>query len=191
MLLAALQILVCSFGALLFARSAAAKFRSLTTFRGVVANYRLLPPHAIAPVAIVLPALELAVAIALLGGPVREWGAIGAGFLCAAFATAVAINIRRGRSSIDCGCGAAYGSHALSWEIVARNTCLLLAFCACALPLPAVPWSTQAVALVAGAAAYLIYAGYETVAAVANYPRPRLAPQLRRVAWGPAPEGHP
>jgi len=37
------------------------------------------------------------------------------------FAAAMAINLQRGRSQIDCGCGHAFLKQTLSWALVARN----------------------------------------------------------------------
>jgi hypothetical protein len=42
------------------------------------------------------------------------------------FATAMAINIRRGRAHIDCGCGQAFLKQSLRWSLVARNGALAL-----------------------------------------------------------------
>ena len=41
--------------------------------------------------------------------------------LLALFAAAMAINIRRGRDHIDCGCGQSFLRQTLSWMLVARN----------------------------------------------------------------------
>jgi hypothetical protein len=80
------------------------------------------------------------------------------------YAAAIAINLRRGRAHISCGCGfggASGGDQPLSWWLVARN--LLLGALALLATLPATSralgaydWLTLALAL---AASGLLYAG--------------------------------
>lgn len=70
----------------------------------MIANYRLLPSFMVVPFAKLLPWLELGSAIALLVPPVREAAAWVAAGLFMIFAMALAINVGRGRTHIDCGC---------------------------------------------------------------------------------------
>lgn len=100
----ALSVLATLFVGLVLAVAAISKLRSLDEFQGVVDNYRLLPGFLVAPVAKLLPWVELACAVALMVPPVREmaaWVAVG---LFVMFALALAINVGRGRTHIDCGC---------------------------------------------------------------------------------------
>ncbi len=113
------------FLACVFLGAAVGKLRAWTQFQGVVQNYRLLPaPFALA-VAYGLPPLELAVGAALLvplAAPVAAGaGAAGAALLLLVFAGAMAINIMRGRTDIDCGCFQSAFKQRLSWWLVGRN----------------------------------------------------------------------
>jgi hypothetical protein len=112
----AIRVLV----ALLFLTAAVGKFRHRLVFQGVVANYRLLPESLVPAFALLLPPVELAVAAALLFVP-SFWPAVGAASLLILFAVAMAINIRRGRRHIDCGCFQSALKQTLSWILVARN----------------------------------------------------------------------
>ena len=83
---------------------AAAKMRRPAAFRDALGGYRLLPDALTAPAAFALPLAEALGAAALLFPDTRM---IGAGVLVAlllAFAAALAINILRGHTDIDCGC---------------------------------------------------------------------------------------
>ncbi|WP_254602956.1 MauE/DoxX family redox-associated membrane protein [Sphingomonas bacterium] len=111
---------------LVFLVGAWAKLRHRATLSGVVANYRLLPPIAVAPVAAILPWLEGAVGLALLLGE-RRWVPIVAAVLLLAFAAAIGINIRRGRSHIDCGCGVGGLRQSLHGALVVRNLMMAIA----------------------------------------------------------------
>jgi len=104
---------------------AAHKARDWTVFRGAVENYDLLPAALVAPVAVALPALEAAAGVALLIEPLRGAGA-ALGLVAIGTATfAIAINVVRGRTAIDCGCGGLDGRQRLSWGLVARNGTLI------------------------------------------------------------------
>lgn len=92
------------FLALILAAAAIPKIRNADEFQGVVANYRLLPSFMVVPFAKLLPWLELGSAIALLVPPTREVAAWIAAGLFMMFAMALAINVGRGRTYIDCGC---------------------------------------------------------------------------------------
>ena len=92
------------FLALVLAAAAIPKIRNPDEFLGVVTNYRLLPSFMVAPFAKLLPWLELGSAIALLVPPAREVAAWVAAGLFMMFAMALAINVGRGRTHIDCGC---------------------------------------------------------------------------------------
>jgi hypothetical protein len=117
----AIRVLV----ALVFLTAALGKLRHRLEFQGVVANYRLLPDMAVPAFALVLPPVEAAVAAALLFAP-SFWSAVSAAALLMLFAVAMAINIRRGRGDIDCGCFQSALKQTLSWILVARNVGLVL-----------------------------------------------------------------
>jgi hypothetical protein len=106
---------------LVFVLAATHKAQHWRIFFGVVANYRLLPHVAVAPVASLLPPVELALGLLLLSAQARPLGELAAIALLALFAAAMAINIRRGREAIDCGCGQSFLRQTLRWALVWRN----------------------------------------------------------------------
>lgn len=117
-------IFIRSFLALLFAGAAYSKLRHAEEFHGVVRNFRLTPEWLSAPLAAVLPWLELAVAVGLLFEPTLPYAAVMASGLLMLFALAIAINVIRGRKAIDCGCFRTGYKQNLSWLLVARNVLL-------------------------------------------------------------------
>lgn len=100
----AVTVLATLFVGLVLAVAAISKLRHADEFQGVVDNYRLLPSFLVAPFARLLPWVELACAVALTIPPVREIAAWVATGLFVMFALALAINVGRGRTHIDCGC---------------------------------------------------------------------------------------
>jgi hypothetical protein len=109
---------------LVFLLAAAQKASHWRILSGVISNYRLLPRMAVVPAAALLPPLEMIVGVLLLSAMAMPWAALASIALLAVFAAAMAINLRRGRSAIDCGCGQSFLAQRLSWTLVARNAVL-------------------------------------------------------------------
>jgi hypothetical protein len=108
---------------LVFARAIIHKLTAFGEFRAAVFDYRVAPEQAVAAVSIGLIAAEIA-ALWLIAVPgLRPIGAMLAATLLAIYAGVIALNILRGRSRIDCGCGGA--GQALSWWLVMRNALLI------------------------------------------------------------------
>ena len=108
----------------IFLTGAWQKLRDPALFQANVENYRLLPESLTWPVAILLPLWELAAGVLLLTGPTRTAGTLLTIGLLLAVTTAVVINLVRGRTEIDCGCGSLgghVGDQTLSWGLTIRN----------------------------------------------------------------------
>ncbi|MBT9289314.1 MauE/DoxX family redox-associated membrane protein [Prosthecodimorpha staleyi] len=118
---------------LVFARALLHKASDFETFRQQVEDYRLLPAALSGPVALLLGLAEAAVIAALLWPAARVAGGLGAMAVLLAYAGAMALNLARGRTTIDCGCGGP--GQAISWTLVVRN--LVLAAVAGLVLLPA------------------------------------------------------
>jgi uncharacterized membrane protein YphA (DoxX/SURF4 family) len=142
------------------------KLRRGAVFLAVVANYRLLRSSLVRPVALVLPWIELTVGGLLLLHGAGPWPALAAIGLLAIFAFAMAVNIRRGRAHIDCGCHHSALRQPLRWSLVARNLmlCLVLASSLSLSrdvgPVPAL------VGAAAGIVAFVLYILFNTLAAI-------------------------
>jgi hypothetical protein len=162
---------------IVFVEAGLAKLRHRDLVPGVVANYRLLPEAMVAPVAAALPLVELGLGLGLLasvlsGGHLQAL-ALPAAALFLLFAAAMAINIRRGRQAIDCGCGRSQLRQPLGWGLVLRNV-VLAALVAChALPLAggaAIAPLDLALALVAGTTLFGLFALFNALAALSASP---------------------
>lgn len=115
-------IVIATSLALLFLLAARHKISAHRRFEAQLAAYRILPEPMVSPVARVLPWIEIAVAISLLFAITRPLGAVVAAALLSLYAMAMAINLSRGRSQIDCGCGDT--PQALSGLLLLRNVVL-------------------------------------------------------------------
>ncbi|MBU9281509.1 MauE/DoxX family redox-associated membrane protein [Burkholderia multivorans] len=96
---------------------AVAKLRAPVAFRDALAGYRLLPDALVAPAALAIPLAEALGAAALLFPDTRTAAAIGLIALLLAFAAALAANILRGRTDIDCGCTGFAGVRAAPGDV--------------------------------------------------------------------------
>jgi uncharacterized membrane protein YphA (DoxX/SURF4 family) len=107
----------------IFLRAGVAKLGDRAGFRAAVANYQLLPPTLVAPVAAVLPVAEIAGAVLLAAGILTAPAAIALGLLLAAFAIAIALALAQGRS-FDCGCSGTATASRIGWRHVALDLVL-------------------------------------------------------------------
>jgi Methylamine utilisation protein MauE len=90
--------------AVLFAAAGLSKLWHPAAYRTAIAAYALLPAPVVAPAAILLAAAEVAAAVLLLWPAGAVIGAALLWALLLLFSVAIGINLRRGRTDIDCGC---------------------------------------------------------------------------------------
>jgi Methylamine utilisation protein MauE len=117
---------------LTFARGAWHKLADHPMFRAILENYEIVPARFVPAVAIALTAAEAAIALGLLFPGTCSLAALSALAVLALYAIAMAINLRRGRVNIDCGCGGP--GHGLSWILVWRNLGLMAVALTAAMP---------------------------------------------------------
>lgn len=122
------------------------------------------------PLAIALPAVELAIAASLLPAASAAWGALAAALLLVAFTAAVGRALRQGRE-VDCNCFGALGPSRISRWTLARNALLLALAVGVAIAAQDDP-GTSAVAWVGNldtAGLALLAAGIVAVVAALNF----------------------
>lgn len=125
--------------ALLFAHAALGKWRRPAEFGAVLANYRLFPAPLGVALTWLVPALETALALALLAAPTRWIASLAGAALLLAYAAAISVNLHRGRYDLDCGCGGPAERRPIAAWMVWRNAAL-----AAALVAVGPQWSTRA-----------------------------------------------
>ena len=135
--------------ALLFASAALHKLLDPQHFAAAFSAYELVPAS-LGFLSRLVPLLELAVALALLAARWRSSAAVVGGALLLVYAAAIAVNLRRGRADLDCGCAGPAARRPIRTWMVWRN--ILLAALLAALLLPRAPRPlTAADALTIGA----------------------------------------
>ena len=100
-----------------------AKLGDPSTLADVVAHYRVLPAFAVPFAAALLPAAEIAVAVALVAGPCVQGAALLAALMLTVFAAGMAQARLRG-IDLDCGCFGAGIESKVSWTKVALDLVL-------------------------------------------------------------------
>ena len=123
----AIGILIAACLCLLLAGAAAAKLRDLRSFEEILAAYAVLPAQANLPVARALPFVELGLAVGLLMPAGRPYVGLVVIVLMLTYAAAIAVNLRRGRRDLACGCGGPAERRPIAPWMVWRN-CMISAF---------------------------------------------------------------
>lgn len=123
-----LGLITASFGirlfvALVFIFAAQHKLRNRLDFEGIITQYRLTRASASPLLSWLIPAIELICAATLVLAPAL--GALCAAHLLTGYASAIFINLLRGRHHIDCGCGGE--ATPLSPGLIGRNLLMVLA----------------------------------------------------------------
>ncbi len=134
----ALGVLLIACFALLFATASLHKLRDLPHFAEVLRAYRVLPEGAVRLAPLVALA-ELSVAVGLFVPAARFGAALAGAALLVAYAAAIAVNLRRGRRDLACGCGGPDDARPIAPWMVARNLML-----APLLALTLLPWAKRA-----------------------------------------------
>jgi hypothetical protein len=134
-------LMVCIASAAVITLSGAApKWLAPARFRASLEAFALLPALLVTPLAYVLPVLEAAGALGLLFADTRMVSAFTLIALFGLFGGALAINVMRGHTDIDCGCSgfiatthsARHAPKSIGWWHVGRAALLALV-AACAL----------------------------------------------------------
>ena len=134
----AIGILIVASLSLLLAGAAIAKLRDLRSFEEIFAAYAVLPAQMNLPVARVLPFVELGLAVGLLMKSGRLYAGLGIIVLMLTYAAAIAVNLRRGRRDLACGCGGPAERRPIAPWMVWRN-CMISGFAGISL----LPWSPR------------------------------------------------
>ena len=145
---------------LMFVIASYHKLADAAGFRITLLEYQVMPEFAVTPASRIIPVIELALGAAwLLGHYAGGLTAVASAALLGIYATAIGINIARGRVHFDCGCG--FGGKRdheqyLSGGLVVRNLVLIGAALLTLLPvkersLTFGDWLTLVAALLAGA----------------------------------------
>ena len=134
----AIGLLLAAAIALLFASASAHKLRDLKRFEEIFSAYGLLTGVARMGFSWSLPVLELAVAGGLLFDESRPYAAAVGIVLLLTYAAAIAVNLKRGRRDLACGCGGPDERRPIAPWMVWRN--ILIASC---LAVTFAPWTTR------------------------------------------------
>lgn len=111
------------------------KLADLRAFERALEAYDVAPRGVLAPLARLLPVLELALAAGLLAGASRPAAGVLSALLLVGYGAAIALNLQRGRRDLDCGCMGFGMRPRISAALLWRNALAALAsLCAGLLP---------------------------------------------------------
>ncbi|MGH8140806.1 MAG: MauE/DoxX family redox-associated membrane protein [Steroidobacteraceae bacterium] len=138
----AIAALIVACVALLFAGAALHKLRDLRRFDEIFAAYALLPLVARLHLSRLVPVLEAGVAAGLVLNAARDVAAGVGMLLLVAYACAIAINLRRGRRDLACGCGGPDERRPIAPWMVWRNLVIAML-----LGVVMLPWASRPLVL--------------------------------------------
>jgi hypothetical protein len=163
--------------ALLFAAAVLHKLADWPRFRAALADYRIAPESLAPGLAVAVVALEIAAAALLPLPATRPAGALLAAALLGSYAVAIGVNLRRGRTSIDCGCFGPAARNPIGPWMVIRNLLLAVLVLAAALPVTSRSLTALDALTIGGAVTCLaiLYAAQEVLQRVAPRPARRVA----------------
>ncbi len=110
--------------AFIFLAGSVRKLTNLGVFEQAIASYELTNDSLTWFLSRFIPILELSAGLLLLIPPMRETGALIALSLLVFVTAAVVINLLRGRTELNCGCGGLEDEQPISWNLVLRNLTL-------------------------------------------------------------------
>jgi hypothetical protein len=122
----AVGLLLVATVALLFGSAGVHKFRDLRRFDEIFAAYGVVPAVSRLRLSWVVPVLELAVAVGLLFDGSRLYAALAGIVLLLSYASAIRINLARGRRDLACGCGGPNDRTPIAVWMVWRNIIIAL-----------------------------------------------------------------
>ena len=152
-----LSLLALAALGLLFASAALAKLRDRERFAAIVEAYQVLPSGLVRPAAAVLPFIELAAALGLFVTQVRPLAIATSAGLLFIYASAIALNLARGRRDIDCGCEGFGRRRPIAGWMLVRNVLLMaIAVVAVAPPAPRALQLIDVLTIAGGLAAFVL-----------------------------------
>lgn len=102
------------------------KLRDPIAFWQAVSGYKLLPQALERPVSRIIPLAEIAIAFSLLLFDASLLPVLATLSLWIVYGGAIAINLLRGRTELDCGCGGISADQKIHWGLVVRNGVLAI-----------------------------------------------------------------
>lgn len=141
-----------------FATAALHKWRDMDEFAMVLDNYGVLPGSWVGIASRLIGGAEVSVAVALLAPGLAVYGGVAAAAMLFTYAGGIALNLARGRRSMDCGCGGSGQRQLLSEWLLVRNCLLIvLAIVASIEGAAQLAWYEWAIVLPAAISGCLIY----------------------------------
>ncbi|MDG6774451.1 MauE/DoxX family redox-associated membrane protein [Thiomicrorhabdus sp. ZW0627] len=109
---------------LVMVRASMHKAFDIHEFQGFVADYEVLPESLVKPVSYAIVAVEIGAVVLMLVPTLREFGLMLTIVLLSIYALSMGVNLVRGKTSIECGCGGT--PQPLSYTLILRNIVLIV-----------------------------------------------------------------
>ena len=118
----------------LFASAALHKYQDTERFSQILQGYRVIPATMLPIGSVVIPTIEIFLAVGLLVPQAQFLAALFASATLAVYSGAIWLNVYRGNLTLDCGCQFGTQGTKVSVALVLRNAMLSVAALALILP---------------------------------------------------------
>ncbi len=110
----------------MFLFSSFSKFSNLRNHFIIIKNYDIVSESQAKFFSRIDPSFELVASIMMILGIYTKYALLLVLLLITLYSISIVINLLKGRTNIECGCGGLLGSHNLSWKLIYRNALLIL-----------------------------------------------------------------
>lgn len=119
-------IVTLVFFGFMFISSSLSKMMNFSHHVKTIHAYQVLPDNLVGKFAKIDVALEIIIGVGLLTLHFSSLFLIMSACLLTVYTIAIGINLFRGRTDIDCGCGGIVGENKISYKLIARNIILVI-----------------------------------------------------------------
>lgn len=109
----------------MFLSSSIIKLSDLQTHYLSVSAYKIIPDKYTYSFSILEAVYEAMIALCLIFGLFLKIAFLNGALLLTIYSIAIGINLKRGRTDLDCGCGGIVGNHKISRKLIWRNLFLI------------------------------------------------------------------
>jgi uncharacterized membrane protein YphA (DoxX/SURF4 family) len=106
--------------------SAYTKIRDLANHEQSIKNYQIIPDRYAKTAAKFDAIAEMMIGVLLLVGFFYKVSLVFFTGLIVLYTLAILINLRRGRTTLSCGCGGIVGEKPISWKLIFRNLSIII-----------------------------------------------------------------
>jgi hypothetical protein len=121
-----LQLIIITMLGYIFLTSCLSKLSNVQSHYLTISAYKVVPDRFVYSITLIDITVEFITALTLIFGIFLKISLFNSVLLLLTYSTAILINLLRGRTELECGCGGVVGNKKISNSLIVRNVGLLL-----------------------------------------------------------------